>query len=516
LLLDANPHGLFSPRRAVKAWEPRVPALRLKDCDCGCLGAPFFFVVYYFYLPYEIYTMNNVAYHEAKNKIEIPIVLVTSDSYAKKLKQSSPCVKNWLETTEYSPKPGAYRFIPNEKGRVSEIVLCVDIKNSLWSLAPLMSVLPAGQYYCDVHFCIGLDLGLAALGFGLAGYRFDRYKAKKDEVPGVVSLRVENIEELQNMKESITLVRDLINIPCEDLGPLHLAEVAKNLADSHHAKCKIIQGDDLLKAGYPAVHMVGRASSRAPCFVEIEWGRKSHPSIALVGKGVCFDTGGLDLKDAASMLLMKKDMGGAAHVLGLARLIMRSKLPVHLHVLLPCVENSVSGSAFRPGDIMTTRSGQTVEVGNTDAEGRLILADALTRALELTPELIVDFATLTGAARVALGGDLPAFFCNNDKTSEGILYCAAEQQDPLWRMPLYQPYNDALKGKVADLSNTSSMKLGGAITAALFLQRFVDAAIPWVHIDCMAWNDGNRPGRPEGGEAMGLRAIFEYLKRSYR
>lgn len=459
--------------------------------------------------------MATVTYHVARPKSQdCPIYVVTSDTYAQVLKQRSALTQAWLNHTEFKPTVGAYRMVPNAKGQVSEVFICVDSEAPLWSLAPLVAVLPSGSYFADYTAVSAFNFDLAALGFGLAGYTFNRYKSKNEESKSL-SLRVSSIEEIQNLKEAVTLVRDLINIPCEDLGPLALAEVAQNLAESHKAKCKIIQGEALLKEGYPAVHMVGRASSQEPCFVEIEWGKKSHPTIALVGKGVCFDTGGLDIKDASSMLLMKKDMGGAAQVLGLARLIMRAQLPVHLYVLIPCVENAISGAAYRPGDVMKTRSLQTVEIGNTDAEGRLILSDALTRALELKPELIVDFATLTGAARVALGPDLPAFFCNHEPLAAAILKCAAQVQDPLWRMPLYKPYNDALRGKVADLSNTSSMKLAGAITAALFLQKFVSPSIPWVHIDCMAWNESNKPGRPEGGEAMGMRAVFEYLKQTY-
>ena len=277
----------------------------------------------------------------------------------------------------------------------------------------------------------------------------------------------------------------------------------------------VIRGVDLLNSNFPAVHAVGRASDREPRLLKMEWGDEDDPLLALCGKGVCFDTGGLNLKPGAGMALMKKDMGGAAHVLGLARLIMQAKLPVRLLVLIPAVENSVSGNAYRPGDVISTRKGLTVEIGNTDAEGRVILADALTYACESEPDLLIDFATLTGAARIALGTDLPPVFSNDVTIANDIVAAGDTEEDPLWVMPLYQPYKELLKSPIADLNNMSRTPFGGCITAALFMEHFITPETDWVHIDTWAWNQGNRPGRPEGGEAIGLRAVFRYLENRY-
>jgi leucyl aminopeptidase len=301
-----------------------------------------------------------------------------------------------------------------------------------------------------------------------------------------------------------------VNTPAEDMGPAELAAAARSLARAHGARAAVITGDALLQRNYPTIHAVGRASARAPRLIDLRWGAKG-PRITLVGKGVCFDSGGLDLKPAAGMEIMKKDMGGAAHVLGLAGMIMAAKLPVRLRVLIPAVENSVSGNAFRPLDIIRTRKGLTVEVGNTDAEGRLVLCDALAEAMTEKPDLVVDCATLTGAARVALGPDLPAMFANDDATAEALLRHGLAEDDPLWRLPLHAGYRTMLDSKIADMNNVSSGSFAGAITAALFLEAFVDAAVPWVHLDLYAWNPRAKPGRPEGGAAMGLRALYALI-----
>ena len=301
------------------------------------------------------------------------------------------------------------------------------------------------------------------------------------------------------------------------MGPADLAESAKKTAEDHGATVRIVVGDELLDKGFPAVHAVGRAAAadRAPRLIDLTWGEPSHPKVTLVGKGVCFDSGGLDLKSAAHMKLMKKDMGGGAHVLGVASMIMDAKLPVRLRVIIPAVENSVSGSALRPLDVVPTRKGTTIEIGNTDAEGRVILADALTEASGDTPELLVDFATLTGAARIALGAELPALYSNDNEIAAALLAHGERESDPLWRMPLYQPYRKLIDGKVADITNSADTPLGGSITAALFLQEFVEPDIPWVHIDVMAWNPSSRPGRPEGGEAMGMRAVYVLISEKF-
>ena len=317
------------------------------------------------------------------------------------------------------------------------------------------------------------------------------------------------------MLEAITLVRDLINTPAEDMMPEQLAAAVLALGQTFNADVTQIIGDDLLRQNYPVIHIVGRASTHAPRLIDLRWGDPTHPKLTLIGKGVCFDSGGLDLKPANGMRLMKKDMGGAAHAIGLAQLIMSTGLPVRLRLLVAAVENAVSGNAFRPGDVVRSRQGISIEIDNTDAEGRLILCDALADAATDQPDLMVDFATLTGAARVAVGTEVPAFFTTSDALAQALMDAAVQQHDPIWRLPLHRPYRQMLDSKIADIANSASSPFGGAITAALFLQEFVPDSLHWVHFDLMAWNNRNRPGRPEGGEAMGLRAVFECLQQRY-
>jgi leucyl aminopeptidase len=324
------------------------------------------------------------------------------------------------------------------------------------------------------------------------------------------------IDEMVRLAEATALVRDLVDTGAGDLGPAELADAARAVADKYGAKFHVTHGDALLE-GYPMVHAVGRAATkaRAPRLIEIEWGDPKNPLVALVGKGVCFDSGGLDIKPASGMLLMKKDMGGAAHALALAGLIMGARLPVRLHLLIPAVENAISADAFRPGDILRSRKGLHVEIGNTDAEGRLILGDALARACELEPALLLDFATLTGAARVALGPDLPALFANNETLAADIAAASDSVADPIWRLPLWQPYNEMLKSDVADINNAPGGGFAGTITAALFLERFVAPSVPWAHLDTFAWRPTAKPGRPKGGDALGLRAAWELLRHRF-
>ena len=316
------------------------------------------------------------------------------------------------------------------------------------------------------------------------------------------------------MFDAIALTRDLVNTPTEDMGPQHLSQVARQLANEFDGTFREIVGDDLLTENFPAIHAVGRASHRPPRLIEITWGDPSHPRVAVVGKGVCFDTGGLNIKGADGMRQMKKDMGGGAHALALARLIMQSKLPVLLHMLVPAVENAIAGNAYRPGEIVSTRAGLKIEIGNTDAEGRVVLSDALALAAESKPELIIDFATLTGAARVALGPELPATFANDDAWFNALQAAATAAQDPIWRMPLWQPYHDMIKSSIGDIVNTGGPQ-AGAVTAALFLERFIPQGQAWIHIDTFSWNLKPRPGRPDGGEAQSLRACFEMLKTKF-
>ena len=383
----------------------------------------------------------------------------------------------------------------------------------VWCLAKAAETLPEGSYRVA-----GVSPGPAVLGWLLGQYGFDRYKAEAPKTGPRVLLTDDpaRIEEAVLIAEATSLVRDLVNTPAMDLGPKELERAIAEVGEQCGATLTVTVGSDLA-SGYPMVHAVGAAAApeRAPRLVELEWGDPRNPRLAIVGKGVVFDSGGLDIKNAAGMRLMKKDMGGAAHALALARLVMKSRLPVRLHLLVPAVENAISGAAFRPGDILKSRKGTTVEIGNTDAEGRLILGDALTRAAEAKPELIVDFATLTGAARVALGPDLPALFANRDDLAEALLKGGEAVSDPLWRMPLWKAYNELLSSDVADVANAGDSPFAGAVTAALFLERFVPDATPWAHFDTFAWRPSAKPGRPKGGDAMGLRAAWELLKGRY-
>jgi leucyl aminopeptidase len=402
------------------------------------------------------------------------------------------------------------------RGGEFEVVSAVKSRDALspWCLAKLAASLPEGTY----KLADG-EPGKAALGWLLAQHRFDDYRSKDEPARGarvLVTAEPARIETTVRLAQATALVRDLVNTPAGDLGPAELEQAARDEAAQSGAEVHVTVGD-ALSEGYPLIAAVGGAapSARAPRLIELQWGNAQHPRIAIVGKGVCFDSGGLDLKPASGMRLMKKDMGGAAHALALARLIMGERLPLRLHLLIPAVENAVSGTAYRPGDIIKSRKGTFVEIDNTDAEGRLVLADALTRAAEDEPELIIDFATLTGAARVALGPDLPAFFANDDELAAGAEATARDVEDPVWRMPLWEPYDEMLKSDLADFANASNSPMAGCITAALFLKRFVPEATPWAHLDTYAWRDQAKPGRPKGGDALGLRAIFALLESRY-
>ncbi len=356
---------------------------------------------------------------------------------------------------------------------------------------------------------------LQLLGWGLGCYQFSRYKHPQRSPARLVLPEGLRPERLANLVNAVTLARDLINTPAGDLGPTQLAEEAMQVADAHNAACRVLIGNDLLGEGFGAIHAVGRAAADPPRLVDVRWGEAGHPLVVVVGKGVCFDSGGLDIKPASGMRTMKKDMGGAAAALGLAQLIMAEQLPVRLRLLIPAVENAIAGNAYRPGDILQTYAGISVEVDNTDAEGRLILCDALALAAEERPECMVDFATLTGAARVAVGTEIAALFCNDDALAEGIARAGKIVDDPVWPLPLHESYNHLLESKVADTLNSANSPYAGAITAALFLQKFV-GEIPWAHFDIMAYNLRKRPARPEGGEAMAMRAVFYYLEQRFR
>ena len=420
-----------------------------------------------------------------------------------------------LHAQGFRPDAFAHAILPGEQPEDWSVVTCVADAASLgsWCLAKLPDVLPQGHY----RLADGAP-GTAILGWMTAQYRFTRYRKPKDEKGPRILLTGQPgaIDHIAALARATNLVRDMVNMPTADMGPDAIEALAHGVAERHGAAMTVTRGD-ALEADYPMIHAVGRAADRAnaPRLIELAWGDAAHPRIAIVGKGVTFDSGGLDIKPSAGMRLMKKDMGGAAHALALADLVMEANLPVRLHLLLPTVENAISGNAFRPGDVLRSRKGLTVEIGNTDAEGRLILGDALTRAGEDTPELILDFATLTGAARVALGPDLPAMFANDESLAADLSACGAAIDDPVWRMPLWAPYNDLFKSDIADLSNSGESAFAGAITAALFLQRFVPEDTPWAHFDTFAWRPTARPGRPKGGEAYGLRAAFAMLQKRY-
>jgi len=420
-------------------------------------------------------------------------------------------VRQWVQQTGFKAEPGAICLLPGEGGALAGALAGLSDEDDPWAFAHFPPKLPATRTFRLTTPLPAIQAERAALAWALAAYAFDRYKARKGkESPRLVWPAGADRARVERNAEAVALVRDLINTPAADMGPAELAAAADALAARFGATCRVIVGDGLLAENYPAIHAVGRgaAQGRRPRLIDLAWGDERAPKVTLVGKGVCFDTGGLDLKPSSNMKLMKKDMGGAAHVLGLASMIMAAGLKLRLRVLIPAVENSVSGESMRPLDVLATRKGLSVEVGNTDAEGRLILCDALAEAAAEKPALLIDVATLTGAARSALGTDLPALFSNNDLLAADLLRNGKAEGEPLWRLPLHKPYRRMIDSKVADLTNASDSPHAGAITAALFLQEFVEPDIAWAHLDIMAWNGAGRPGRPEGGEALALKALF--------
>lgn len=445
-----------------------------------------------------------------RNDATLPLFVVSVEDYTDFRDSAPPLVSNWLKASRFSGKAGACALLPGEEGPSGAVVV-VDDAACLWQYSNLPRTLPPGSYEAEPELAEEIATALA-LGWALGSYRFDRFRKKSGKKPTLVWPETANQTKTLALAEGICLARDLVNLPASHLGPAELAEVARTLSKKHKAKFTVITGDELLTKNFPMIHAVGRASVNAPRLIDFTWGNPKHPKLTLVGKGVCFDTGGLDLKPPQYMKLMKKDMGGAALVLGLAHAIMAQKLPVRLRVLVPAVENSVSGNAMRPLDVLDTRKGITVEVGDTDAEGRLILADALTLADAEDPDLIIDAATLTGAARVALGTALPAIFATRDATWKEIEEACDECADPVWRLPLHHAYKGKLASKVADLSNISGDSYAGAIIAALFLSEFVSKDRDWVHMDTMGYNIDARPGRPAGGEALGLLTLDAMMR----
>ena len=444
------------------------------------------------------------------------IHLVDKAGFADWAKRQSKPHRALLEAMRFDGKtPYQFGLLP-AGGDDFDVVATVADASSLspWCLAKLGEALPEGRY----RLASG-EPNMAAIGWLLGQHRFERYKSTPATPAGARVLLVKDvagIDRMVRLAEATAMVRDLVNTPAADLGPAELEMAARELGKEFAADVEVTAGDALSQE-YPMIAAVGAgaARERAPRLIELRWGKADAPLVAIVGKGVCFDSGGLDIKPASGMRLMKKDMGGAAHALALARLVMGERLPVRLHLLIPAVENSVSATSFRPGDVIVSRSGLTVEIDNTDAEGRLILGDALSRAGEGEPGLVVDFATLTGAARVALGPDLPAMFCNDDETASQFEEEGKRAADPVWRMPLWDGYDEMLKSDIADLSNAADSPMAGAVTAALFLRRFVPTGTPWIHLDTFAWRPSAKPGRPKGGEAMGLRAAYGLLRARY-
>jgi leucyl aminopeptidase len=439
-----------------------------------------------------------------------PVSKATLSSWLEKHPES----REWITGVGYDAKPNTFAFLPDAKGRPASVIASPVEGAPVYAFAGLPLALPEGKYVLDLN---GGDFSPsdAALGWALGSYAFDRYKKRKRAPATLVWPADADQAEVERIAGSVYLARDMVNTPAEDMGPEQLAEHAKTVAKAHGATVRVIVGDELLTQNYPTIHAVGRASDRPPCLIDLRWGKESDPKVTLVGKGVCFDTGGLDLKSHDGMLEMKKDMGGAAITLALANALMSAGTPIRLRLLIPAVENSVSGNAFRPRDIVRTRSGKTVEIGNTDAEGRLILCDALAEADSEKPDLLIDCATLTGAARVALGTELQALFCDDDAVANGMLKAGGTVGDPLWRMPIWRSYRKEIEGKLSDLNNVAKGGYAGSIIAAVFLADFVSPTTPWAHLDIFASNQVSAPGKPEGGEATGMRALYAYLRQRY-
>lgn len=439
------------------------------------------------------------------------LTVIEKSDYDSWLTRQTAAVSNWLAASGY---PGSgVALLPGEANRLAGALFVCESLEDVFAGGELANLLPAGDYCIANRLTPAQTLNLA-FAWGVGAYRFERYKSNPAAQARLLLDDAALLQQAQYRIEAVRWVRDLINTPAADMMPEHLSAAAQTIAREFGASFSEIVGDELLQHHYPIIHAVGRASVHAPRLLDMHWGDSTAPKLTIIGKGVCFDSGGMDLKPADAMRLMKKDMGGAAHALGLAWLIMSAGLKVNLRVLIPAVENAVSGNAFRPGDVLTSRKGLTVEIDNTDAEGRLVLCDALAEAVNDEPELMIDFATLTGACRVALGTEVPGYFCN-DKTVARDLFDASERSgDPIWQLPLHNAYRDSLKSDIADLVNSVPGPFGGAITAALYLEAFVDNR-PWVHFDVMAWNRRKLAGRPIGGEAMGIRAVFDYLQQRY-
>jgi leucyl aminopeptidase len=452
----------------------------------------------------------------------VPLFAISSAKLNDWLATRPAAEQAWVKSTGFKADAGTTVVVPTSSGAIGTAVVGLGKGDDPWVLGNMSKLLPPGLYRLDAAVGCSDKLAAAfptwaAFAWAMGAYNFTRYKKSNgDGTPAKLVWPAQaDRAGVERTVAAAVLTRDLVNTPPADMMPSHLAEAVKAVGAAHGATVTEIVGEDLLAQNYPMIHSVGRASSVAPRLVDLRWGDAKHPKVTFVGKGICFDTGGLDIKPSSAMLLMKKDMGGAATVLGLAQAIMSAKLPVRLRVLISAAENAVSANSFRPSDVLKSRKGLTVEIGNTDAEGRLVLADALTEACSEKPDLLVDCATLTGAARTALGPDLPAMFTDNDELAADLMQASAETYDPMWRLPLWAPYRKMIDSKVADINNAGDSPFAGAITAALFLKEFVDADTPWVHLDLFAWNKGARPGRPEGGEAYAQRALFALIQKKF-
>lgn len=443
------------------------------------------------------------------------LIAVSPGDYAHWLATAATDVRQWLAATGFVPKADAVTFLPPQAGGGPAVLgIMSDLPSPVWALAGLAAVLPPRRYTLATALP-DADATAAALGWALAAYSFDRYRPPGQAAAELVWPTNADRNEVVRVADAIFLARDLINTPAEDMGPAELSAAALALGRDMDAEVRVVVGDDLLAENYPLIHAVGRASSRSPRLIDLRWGAEDAPRLTLVGKGVCFDSGGLNLKSREGMRTMNRDMGGAAVLLGLGRALMAARLPVRLRILIPAVDNAVSGGAMRPLDIFRSRSGKTVEIGDTDAEGRLILCDALAEAERERPDLLIDCATLTGAARVALGGEVQAMFCDDERIAAELQALSHVIDDPLWRLPIWRPYRKLLESRVAELNNLAETPHGGAITAAVFLADFVSPTTPWIHLDINAANERARPGRPAGGEATGLRALYALLRTRY-
>ncbi len=437
----------------------------------------------------------------------VPICTVPVNEYVTWLSTQSGSVNSWLTATGFTPERGRSILIPNHHQEIALVLLMINNREDFWAVGDLPNLLPEGTYrFTENSFHY-------AMAFAFGSYRYEKYRLGKKVLARLDISAIPDEKLLKDIVKSVYFIRDMINTPTEDFSPGEIAKEALELGQAHGATVSVVTGEELVTSGFPLTYAVGRGAAHEPRMIDIRWGNTKHPLVVLIGKGVCFDTGGLNLKTGNGMRLMKKDKAGAAYALGLARLIISQKLPVQLRVLIPAVENAVSASSYRPGEVLRAHNGKTIEVSNTDAEGRLILADALIEAVAEKPKWIFDFATLTGAARVALGPELPALFTNSESLSAQLLESSLAVGDPMWRLPLYQPYREYLKSDVADLVNAAEVPMAGAITAALFLETFVPADQAWAHIDLYAWNFKPSQGRPAGAEALGFRGVFEFIKR---